>query len=131
MGAVGGGHLQLLLDGALPIRVQDLEGSSDHILRVGTLGVRGHMKLKGLSLKGLGRGSWGLGPRTLHSPLSFSPNMVRKTVKLMGPLASFIIASSSSFFTLRRPGAGSGKHGLEWGSSHKFRSSHPFFIWVD
>lgn len=69
--------------------------------------------LKGLSLKGLGRGIWDLGPRTLHSPLSFSPNMVRKTVKLMGPLASFIMASSSSFFTLRRPGVGWGRHGLE------------------
>ena len=71
--------------------------------------------LKGQSLKGLGRGIWGFGPRTLHSPLSFSPNMVRKTVKLMGPLASFIMSSSSSFFTLRRPGTGWGKHGVEWG----------------
>lgn len=39
-----------------------------------------------------------------HSPFSFSPNMVRKTVKLMGPGASFTMDSSSSFFTLRRPG---------------------------
>lgn len=38
-----------------------------------------------------------------HSPFSFSPNMVRKTVKLMGPGASFTMASSSSFFTLMRP----------------------------
>lgn len=37
------------------------------------------------------------------SPFSFSPNMVRKTVKLMGPGASFSISSSSSCFTLRRP----------------------------
>lgn len=37
------------------------------------------------------------------SPLSFSPNMVRNTVKLMGPGASFIISSISSFFTFRRP----------------------------
>lgn len=44
-----------------------------------------------------------LGP---HSPFSFSPNMVRKTVKLMGPGASFTMASSSSFFTLMRPGGG-------------------------
>lgn len=43
-----------------------------------------------------------------HSPFSFSPNMVRKTVKLMGPGASFTMASSSSFFTLMRPGAGAG-----------------------
>lgn len=119
MGAAGGCHLQLLLDGALPLRVQDLEGSSDHILRVGTWGgQRAHEAeglLKGQSLKGLGTGIWGFGPRTLHSPLSFSPNMVRKTVKLMGPLASFIMSSSSSFFTLRRPGTGWGKHGVEWG----------------
>lgn len=38
------------------------------------------------------------------SPLSFSPNMVRNTVKLIGPGASFIISSISSFFTFRRPG---------------------------
>lgn len=37
------------------------------------------------------------------SPLSFSPNMVRNTVKLIGPGASFIISSISSFFTFRRP----------------------------
>lgn len=37
------------------------------------------------------------------SPFSFSPNMVRKTVKLMGPLASLIMASSSSFFTFSWP----------------------------
>lgn len=36
-------------------------------------------------------------------PLSFSPNIVRNTVKLMGPGASFIISSISSFFTFRRP----------------------------
>ena len=36
-------------------------------------------------------------------PFSFSPNMVRKTVKLMGPLASLIMASSSSFFTFNWP----------------------------
>lgn len=57
-------------------------------------------------------------------------------MKLMGPLASFIIASSSSFFTLRRP---------EWGeqqeleldardqsfASHKIISAHSFFfIWA-
>lgn len=36
-------------------------------------------------------------------PFSFSPNMVRKTVKLMGPLASLIMASSSSFFTFSWP----------------------------
>lgn len=41
-----------------------------------------------------------------HTPFSFSPNMVRKTVKLMGPLASLIMASSSSFFTFRRPAGG-------------------------
>lgn len=43
--------------------------------------------------------------QALHpaSPFSFSPNMVRKTVKLMGPGASFTMASSSSFFTLIRP----------------------------
>ncbi|MCJ8738167.1 hypothetical protein PDJAM_G00032420 [Pangasius djambal] len=35
--------------------------------------------------------------------LSFSPNMVRKTVKLIGPLASLIMASSSSFFTFSWP----------------------------
>lgn len=43
------------------------------------------------------------GPLGPHSPFSFSPNMVRKTVKLMGPGASFTMASSSSFFTLMRP----------------------------
>lgn len=43
------------------------------------------------------------------SPFSFSPNMVRKTVKLMGPGASFSISSSSSCFTLRRPVAASRK----------------------
>lgn len=107
------GHLQLLLDNTLPFRVQDLEGSSDHILGVSTWSKRAHGSLKGLPLKDLGRGSWEVGPRTLHSPLSFSPNIVRKTVKLMGPLASFIISSSSSFFTLRRPGIEQGKHGLE------------------
>lgn len=48
---------------------------------------------------------WGGG-----SPFSFSPNMVRKTVKLMGPLASLIMASSSSFFTFSWP-EGS-KHGF-------------------
>lgn len=108
-------HLQLLLDNTLPFRVQDLEGSSDHILGVSTWSQRAQGSLKGLSLKALGKGSWELGPRTLHSPLSFSPNIVRKTVKLMGPLASFIISSSSSFFTLRRPGRGQGKHELKWG----------------
>lgn len=36
-------------------------------------------------------------------PFSFSPNMVRKTVKLIGPLASLIIASNSSFFTFSWP----------------------------
>lgn len=36
-------------------------------------------------------------------PLSFSPNMVRNTVKLIGPGASLIISSISSFFTFRRP----------------------------
>lgn len=119
MGAAGGvGEgwespcLQLLLDGALSLRVQDLEGSSYHILRVGTWGEQRAHEADG-SLKDLGKGSWGLGSRALHSPLSFSPNMVRKTVKLMGPLASFIMASNSSFFTLRRPGGGWGKHGLE------------------
>lgn len=45
-----------------------------------------------------------------HSPFSFSPNMVRKTVKLMGPGASFTMASSSSFFTLMRP-----EGGEKWG----------------
>lgn len=45
--------------------------------------------------------SWAPEP---HSPLSFSPNMVRKTVKLIGPGASFTMASSSSFLTLMRPG---------------------------
>lgn len=37
----------MLLDGALPLRVQDLESSSDHVLGVGTWWVGGHMKLKG------------------------------------------------------------------------------------
>ena len=44
------------------------------------------------------------GPLGPQSPFSFSPNMVRKTVKLMGAGASFTMASSSSFFTLMRPG---------------------------
>lgn len=36
-------------------------------------------------------------------PFSFSPNMVRKTVKLIGPLASLIMASSSSFLVFSWP----------------------------
>lgn len=48
------------------------------------------------------------GSQEAHSPLSFSPNMVRKTVKLMGPGASFTMASSSSFLTFMRPGEGEG-----------------------
>lgn len=39
-------------------------------------------------------------------PFSFSPNIVRNTVKLMGPGASFIMSSISSFFTFTRPRAG-------------------------
>lgn len=56
-----------------------------------------------------------LGPGEAHSPFSFSPNMVRKTVKLMGPGASFTMASNSSFLTFMRPGEGEGKgvRGLE------------------
>lgn len=38
------------------------------------------------------------------SPFSFSPNMVRKTVKLIGPGASFSISSISSCLTFKRPG---------------------------
>lgn len=38
-------------------------------------------------------------------PFSFSPNIVRKTVKLIGPGASFTMSSSSSFLTFRRPAA--------------------------
>lgn len=40
-----------------------------------------------------------------YLPFSFSPNIVRKTVKLIGPGASFTMASSSSFLTFRRPAA--------------------------
>lgn len=40
-----------------------------------------------------------------YLPFSFSPNIVRKTVKLMGPGASFTMSSSSSFLTFRRPAA--------------------------
>lgn len=53
-------------------------------------------------------------------------------MKLMGPLASFIIASSSSFFTLRRPEWGE-RQGLELGvgdqscASYKLISAHSFF----
>lgn len=36
-------------------------------------------------------------------PLSFSPNRVRNTVKLMGPFPSFSISSSSSSFTFSFP----------------------------
>lgn len=43
--ATRGNHSQLLFDGALPFWVQDLEGSRDHILRVRTCRVRGHMSL--------------------------------------------------------------------------------------
>lgn len=76
-------------------------------------------------------GSW---TESLYSPFSFSPNMVRKTVKLMGPLASFIIASSSSFFTLRRPGGGQGLEpgaGGQGCASHKLKSAHSFPTWAD
>ena len=56
-----------------------------------------------------------LGPGEPRSPLSFSPNMVRKTVKLMGPGASFTMASNSSFLTFMRPREGEreGVRGLE------------------
>lgn len=37
-------------------------------------------------------------------PLSFSPNMLRNTVKLIGPGASLSMSSSSSLPTFRRPG---------------------------
>lgn len=52
-------------------------------------------------------------PGEPHAPLSFSPNMVRKTVKLMGPGASFTMASSSSFLTFIRPGDGEGRGGCK------------------
>lgn len=53
-------------------------------------------------------------------------------MKLMGPLASFIIASSSSFFTLRRPEWGE-RQGLELGvgdqrcASQELILAHSFF----
>lgn len=52
--------------------------------------VRGHW--------GASRDIWG------HSPFSFSPKSVRKTVKLMGPFPSFSIFSSSSSLTFVFPG---------------------------
>lgn len=52
------------------------------------------------------------------SPLSFSPNMVRKTVKLMGPGASFTMASNSSFLTFMRPGEEEEKVVRGWGRHH-------------
>lgn len=55
--------------------------------------------------------------REMHMslPFSFSPNIVRNTVKLMGPGASFIMSSISSFFTFTRPRAGNTHSGpLSW-----------------
>lgn len=49
------------------------------------------------------KGGWNCANVCVNTPFSFSPNMVRKTVKLMGPLASFTMASSSSFFTFSWP----------------------------
>lgn len=43
------------------------------------------------------------------SPLSFSPNNVRKTVKLMGPFPSCSMASSSSSGTFTFPGGAGGE----------------------
>lgn len=57
-------------------------------------------------------------------------------MKLMGPLASFIMASSSSFFTLRRPERGE-KQGLELGAGGQSDASprhipaHSLFLWAD
>lgn len=50
-------HLQLLLDSTLPFRVQDLEGSSDHILGVGTWSERVHRSVSERSGKGQ-LGAW-------------------------------------------------------------------------
>lgn len=46
-------------------------------------------------------------------------------MKLMGPLASFIIASSSSFFTLRRPEWGE-HQGLELSAGDQSCASHKY-----
>lgn len=42
----------------------------------------------------------------MNLPLSFSPNICRNTVKLIGPGASLSISSISSFFTFTRPRGG-------------------------
>lgn len=91
--------LQLLLDGASALGIQHLEGRHDDVFGVSTF----QRRRERITLTEYNNDWKSKGKtdrlRDFCIPFSFSPNMVRKTVKLIGPLASLIIASSSSFFT--------------------------------
>ncbi len=91
--------LQVLLDQACGLWVQHLEGRHDDVFRVSTF--QRHREWVTLTEY---KTDWKTDrKRDFCIPFSFSPNMVRKTVKLIGPLASLIMASSSSFFTFSWP----------------------------
>lgn len=98
-------HSQIFPQRSFSLGVEDLEGVQDGLLWIGTcrgpaLSSRSQRLFKFNLILNV---CICLHPKSV-SPFSFSPNMVRKTVKLMGPGASFSISSSSSCFTFKRPG---------------------------